>query len=114
VTCGTHDQTIKNVDDYQKWTRTKIAYPREFELEYLHAAISEEVGELNGKRAKAIRKQSVPDREAIALELGDILWDVSRLADAYGYKVSELLYMNFDKLEGRAERGTIVGSGDYR
>jgi NTP pyrophosphatase (non-canonical NTP hydrolase) len=113
VTCGNHNEPV-NFDSYQKWTRTKIAYPEVYALEYLHNALSEEVGELNGKRAKAIRKRVEVDREGVALELGDIMWDVARLADTYGFTLSQLIYMNMDKLEGRAERGTIVGSGDYR
>lgn len=105
---------MNNLDQYQEWTATKIKYPEEVELEYLHNAISEEVGELNGKRAKALRKGVPVDPQDIALELGDILWDVARLADTYGYFLSEIAEMNMAKLEGRAERGTIVGSGDYR
>ena len=112
MTCGRHE--IQSLADYQNWTRTKVKYAPEVELEYLHAAISEEVGELNGKRAKALRKGVPADREAIGLELGDILWDVARLADAYGYTLDTILHMNVYKLEGRAERGTIVGNGDYR
>jgi NTP pyrophosphatase (non-canonical NTP hydrolase) len=102
------------LDTYQDWTEKFISYPKEVELEYLHNAISEEVGELNGKRAKALRKGVEVDRGAIALEIGDILWDTARLASAYGYDLSSIAFMNMDKLEGRAIRGTIVGEGDYR
>lgn len=113
MSCNKHDTPI-TIDSYQEWTRTKIKYPQEEEFNYLHSAISEEVGELNGKYAKAIRKSAAVDSDAVFLELGDIFWNACRLADAYGYTASEVLLGNMDKLEGRATRGTIVGEGDYR
>lgn len=107
-------QTVNSFDQYQEWTRKTIAYPKDKALDYLHPAISEEVGELNGKRAKAIRKNQEPNRGAIALELGDILWNVARIADEYDYSLREIVFLNMDKLSDRMERNTIVGEGDYR
>jgi NTP pyrophosphatase (non-canonical NTP hydrolase) len=53
-------------------------------------------------------------REAIKLELGDVLWYVAQLASELGYDLDEVASANLDKLASRAARGRITGSGDHR
>ena len=55
-----------------------------------------------------------PTREAIKLELGDVLWYVAQLASELGYDLEEVATANLDKLASRAARGRIGGSGDHR
>lgn len=50
----------------------------------------------------------------LAKELGDILWYVSRIADLIDYKLSDIMYMNLQKLRDRKDRGVIHGYGDDR
>lgn len=48
------------------------------------------------------------------LELGDVAWYLSMMANALGYKMSEVLNANAAKLDARAAANTISGDGDER
>ena len=77
-----------------------------------------EAGEVADKIKKVIRDHqgqfSDPCREAIALELGDVLWYVAQLAHELGYSLENVAQANLDKLASRAESQVISGSGDLR
>jgi len=77
-----------------------------------------ESGEVADKLKKIIRDHdgtlSVDTREALAGELGDVLWYVSQVAGRLGFSLENLAVHNLGKLQARAERGTIGGSGDER
>lgn len=45
------------------------------------------------------------DREHLAKELGDVAWYLAVSADALGYKLSDILKMNIDKLSARYPNG---------
>ncbi|MCP4972124.1 MAG: hypothetical protein GY914_00360, partial [Prochlorococcus sp.] len=53
-------------------------------------------------------------REAIKLELGDVLWYVAQLSSELGFELNEVAEANLNKLASRAKRGQIKGSGDER
>ncbi len=53
-------------------------------------------------------------KEAIKLELGDVLWYVSQLASELGFELEEVADANLKKLFSRKSRGRISGSGDNR
>lgn len=73
-----------------------------------------EIGELYGKWAKSIRDGSQPEESEIKHELGDILWMLSALCHDCGTSVAEVASMNLIKLEKRAAKKTLQGSGDNR
>lgn len=73
-----------------------------------------EIGELYGKWAKTIRDGTQPEESEIKHELGDILWMFSALCHDVGTSVSEVASMNLIKLEKRAAKKTLQGSGDNR
>ena len=52
--------------------------------------------------------------EGVGLELGDVLWYISALADDLGVTLEEIAQANVDKLRSRMERNKIKGSGDNR
>lgn len=89
-------------------------------LEYIYPAfeIAEEVGEVVGKYAKAIRDcNGVIDfqrRQEIKKELGDVCWGIAELARLLGFTLEEVLEGNIEKLESRKARNVIHGSGDNR
>ena len=53
-------------------------------------------------------------KQAIAMELGDVLWYVSQLADELGFGLEAIAEANLEKLQSRAARNVISGSGDQR
>jgi NTP pyrophosphatase (non-canonical NTP hydrolase) len=81
---------------------------------YPFFALSEEAGEVAGKVAKAMRQGADLPEDALALELGDVLWQISACANELGLSLSDIACRNIRKLEDRAARGVIVGEGDAR
>lgn len=98
---------------------------------YMLLMIGEEVGELQGKFSKAIRKgrirfeyndivftnkattKDIAEWEDLAAkECGDILWGIAGLCSVMGWKLEDIAQMNIDKLAARQTIGTIDGNGD--
>lgn len=85
-------------------------------ITYTIVGLTGEVGELADKYKKVIRGD-VPlreQRDAMAHELGDVLWYVHRVAAEMGYSIEEIQAMNAKKLLDRKKRGALQGSGDNR
>ena len=103
---------------YQEQAREFAAYgstPEHFGVTlYPFLALAEEAGEVAGKVAKAIRKGEAIDRDAVALELGDVLWQIAACADELGIGLEDVAVRNLNKLLARQKAGTIVGEGDNR
>ena len=123
-----------NLNDYQQLA---FSFARFSFVDYPFLALSEEVGEVSGKLAKFSRKNSVTLTTAILMaarddsgeikpansmqlekdliaELGDCFWQLAACCTVLGLTLDEVAEANLDKLSGREERGTIVGSGDSR
>jgi NTP pyrophosphatase (non-canonical NTP hydrolase) len=109
---------------YQTEAYSFAVYPGK---EYPFLALSEEVGEVSGKLAKYVRKNQKTLTEALADgqvgselheglkgELGGVLWNLSACCTELGITLSDLMVHNLNTLQGRKERGTIVGNGDVR
>lgn len=77
-----------------------------------------EAGEVAEKVKKVLRDQggqfSEASRADLALELGDVLWYLARLASELNLDLGEIASANLAKLASRAERNVIAGSGDRR
>lgn len=99
---------------------------------YAINGLTAEVGEINDKVAKWVRKgicriennhlvfnthdeaEVAEYRKELAYELGDVRWFCSLLAQLLGYTDKDIEDMNISKLRDRAVRGVIVGNGDNR
>jgi NTP pyrophosphatase (non-canonical NTP hydrolase) len=77
-----------------------------------------EAGEVADKVKKVLRdgagEFNSEQKQAIAMELGDVLWYVSQLADELGFGLEAIAEANLEKLQSRAARNVISGSGDQR
>jgi NTP pyrophosphatase (non-canonical NTP hydrolase) len=112
--------------DYQYEACTFIAFPEDAAVTYPLLALQEEVGEVSGKVAKALRKGWLTGNalqvgrfppgllREVESELGDVLWNVAVLAKGLGLSLEDIAIGNLDKLEARRYRGTIIGEGDNR
>lgn len=102
---------------------------------YAINGLGAEVGEINDKIAKWVRKGeiAIDDNNIIVLhteeiedvdtfifskmselakEVGDVLWFVALCAQRLGYSLEDIAEMNVEKLATRKKNGTIVGNGD--
>jgi len=77
-----------------------------------------EAGEVQGKIKKIIRDDGgniTPEHiEAIAFEIGDIMWYMASLCDNLGISLEDVANKNINKLKSRRDRNTLHGSGDNR
>jgi NTP pyrophosphatase (non-canonical NTP hydrolase) len=103
---------------YQRLSRRTAAYPREAWLAYPALGLAGEAGEVAEHAKKAIRDDGavVTDerRDALAKELGDVLWYVAQLATELELDLDAIAQANLEKLSSRQRRGVLSGSGDER
>jgi NTP pyrophosphatase (non-canonical NTP hydrolase) len=91
---------------------------------YYALGISGEAGEVTDKIKKWYRDSTAGDgpepmvtpefRNALALELGDVLWYLTRLSNKFGFSLQEIMDLNVSKLEDRQRRNVQRGQGDNR
>lgn len=98
-------------DDYQSFCRTTAIYT---DTLYPVLGLAEEAGEVAGKYAKWVRDGGAFPEETIIKELGDVLWMVAAIASDLDVSLDTVASMNKMKLESRAARGVLSGSGDNR
>ena len=99
-------------DEYQEFARLTAVYPEDVKVVYPTLGLCGEAGEV----AEKIKKHMRDGRSlvGVGLELGDVLWYISALADDLGITLEEIAQANIDKLASRMNRGKLGGSGDER
>jgi NTP pyrophosphatase (non-canonical NTP hydrolase) len=108
-----------DLNDYQAAALSTAIYPNKgANFAYPALGLAGEAGEVADKLKKVIRDNDgvLIDqvRDAVAKEIGDVLWYVSVLAFEMDYDLNEIAQINIDKLNSRKERGVLSGSGDNR
>ena len=85
---------------------------------YYVLGLGGESGELLEKVKKLFRDDagimSKERLEDIKLEMGDVLWYMSRLAKVLGFDMNEVAHANIAKLQRRMHQNKIHGNGDHR
>ena len=101
-----------NFNEYQNLALSTAIYPRRYETIYPALGLCGEAGEV----AEKIKKHMRDGRSlvGVGLELGDVLWYISALADDLGVTLDEIAQANVDKLKSRMRRNKISGDGDNR
>jgi len=104
---------------YQTRSRLTARYPQPGANPiYPTLGLCGEAGEVADKVKKVLRdRDGVFDqavRDDLCLELGDVLWYVAQLCTELGLSLEEVAAANLAKLESRAARNVIQGSGDRR
>ena len=110
---------LMELSAYQRASRATAVYPNAGEdLTYPALGLCGEAGEVAEKVKKAIRDDggvlTTERREALAGELGDVLWYLAQLATEAGLDLGEVAEANIAKLRSRQSRGVLQGSGDLR
>ena len=106
-----------NFDEYQREARKTAFYPNlGNNLWYPALGLAGESGEVAEKVKKFYRDggSTSVTREALAKELGDVLWYVANLATELELCLGLVAQANLTKLKSRSESGTLSGSGDNR
>ena len=113
-------QTIyMDLNNYQTAALQTAIYPnRGANFPYPALGLVGEAGEVADKLKKVIRDNDgvLTDtvRDAVAKELGDVMWYVAVLAYELDYDLNTIAQNNLDKLASRQQRGVLSGSGDNR
>jgi len=108
-----------NFSDYQTRSRITAQYPAiGHPVVYPTLGLANEAGEVAGKLKKVFRDKSgqISDetREALAAELGDVLWYLAQVCTELDISLDEVAEANLAKLLDRQARGKIKGDGDNR
>ena len=108
-----------DLNEYQCKARETALYPNVGKNPiYPTLGLSGEAGEVADKVKKVLRDNNGlfddESKEAIKLELGDVLWYISQLSSELGFDLDSIALSNLNKLSDRKSRGKISGSGDGR
>jgi NTP pyrophosphatase (non-canonical NTP hydrolase) len=108
-----------DLNQYQTAALQTAVYPNMGQnFAYPALGLAGEAGEVADKLKKVIRDNDgvLTDsvRQAVAKELGDVLWYVAVLGYELEFDLNEIAQGNLDKLASRQERGVLSGSGDNR
>jgi NTP pyrophosphatase (non-canonical NTP hydrolase) len=107
------------ISEYQELSRRTATYPGAGDnIVYPTLGLAGEAGEVAEKVKKLLRDDdgvmSRERRDALAGELGDVLWYVAQVATEAGLDLEDIAQGNLDKLLSRQQRGVLSGSGDSR
>ena len=109
----TYSKKEMGLNAYQKAAAKTAIYKAEHSILYPALGLAGEAGEVANKVKKMLRDGNF-DRQAIASEVGDVLWYIAALSRDLNLDMHDLAMKNLEKLYGRKVRGTLQGSGDKR
>jgi NTP pyrophosphatase (non-canonical NTP hydrolase) len=99
--------------EYSDFVESMIVTKPEDRLMENLLGLCEEVGELHGK-IKRVLRDNTNDEEGILKECGDVLFYTVAIANYFDSDLQDIIQRNMYKLNSRAARGVIKGSGDNR
>jgi NTP pyrophosphatase (non-canonical NTP hydrolase) len=108
-----------NFSEYQTRSRATAQYPSiGHPVIYPVLGLANEAGEVAGKIKKVFRDKdgqiNAETRDALASELGDVLWYLAQVCTELEISFDEVAEANLAKLLDRQARGKIRGDGDNR
>lgn len=93
---------MKEFDDYQeKASAFASAGAGQYAMACYALGLAGETGEVVEHFKKFVHYKRPLDKEAVVLELGDVLWYLSALATLVGVSLADIASQNIDKLELR-------------
>lgn len=108
-------ETPDSIDDYAVWARKMWMSDtiEERDITIMSLGLPGETGEVIELLKKRVRDGNL-DLKNLKKELGDVLYYWAMLCVAFGFKPSEVIETNQEKINSRYARGTMSGSGDDR
>ncbi len=106
-----------NFEEYEKRIKEFDMYPDGIKPTIYILGAFGELGEISNKFKKVFRDHAGQLEERpreYAMEIGDVIWYLTRLANSLGFSMEEILEWNYEKLDSRFKRGKIHGDGDDR
>lgn len=97
---------IRELDEYQVFAARTINDKLDDSSKLFHAVfgLTSESGEVSGIMQKVYQGHDL-DKEHIEKELGDCLWMIAEACTALNIKLSDVAWMNIDKLRRRYPEG---------
>lgn len=102
-----------SIEDYEDWVLRTAKHP--LSLNYTSAGLAAEAGEFNNDMVRKMRQlhkteilvSDLHDNERfkLSVELGDMLWNITRSAQMMGMSLTDIANLNHNKLEDRERRG---------
>ena len=105
------DMTLSS---YQKAAAGTAIYETQHAIIYPALGLAGEAGEVAEKIKKMLRDSNRISSDEIVKELGDVVFYATAIANYFNSDLTEVLQVNMEKLNSRAKRGVIKGSGDNR
>jgi len=109
------------LNTYQSAAASTAIYPGQGSIMgilYCGLKLNGEAGEVAEKLGKTLRDNNgiidTAKREALILELGDVMWYIANLATELNTTLEKVAQTNIDKLSSRQSRNVLSGSGDDR
>lgn len=103
--------------EYQEWVRAEwTRKPRAEDLAIMTLGLCGESGEVSEPIKKHIRGDGPVDKDALALELGDVIHYATAIANHFGIDMEYILDGNVSKLETRKKakaRLMAASKGNY-
>jgi|TARA_R100001460_G_scaffold45080_2_gene82096 NTP pyrophosphatase (non-canonical NTP hydrolase) len=104
---------MMSLGQYQSAAAKTAMYKHNHKILYPALGLAGEAGEVANKVKKMLRDDNL-DKNAIASEIGDVLWYAAMLSKDLNIELHDVAMKNLEKLYDRKERGTIQGDGDER
>ena len=102
-------------EEFQEISAETAIYSKQWSMMYPALGLAGEAGEVCNKVKKIFRDEGgyLADevREALAKELGDVLWYISALATDLDLNLDDIARGNRDKLESRHKRALLAAAG---
>ncbi len=99
---------------YSYWVEDKIVTEGDTRLVENTLGLVGEAGEVAEKVKKYLRDDTKVSQKEIVKEIGDVIFYATALSNYFYSNLEEVMQVNMDKLDDRAKRGVIKGSGDNR
>lgn len=76
--------------------------------------LSGEVGEFNDMIKKVVFHEAAADVDHLEKELGDIMWYIALICNAFGFDLDHVMQLNIEKLKARYPDGFDIGKSANR